>query len=135
MCLLICIAYALNYFILFHISWCYSHCSQCRFPRTYSLTQQFTCLCPREFVAYDCQDSCRATGTHRRHLCSKPGALARLTLIHIYIYRQWTPETTNNVVGDFSKDSQRPCRPGPQASSRKSRKGGTSFKLVYFAQF
>ena len=107
MCLLICIAYALNYFILFHISWCYSHCSQCRFPRTYSLTQQFTCLCPREFVAYDCQDSCRATGTHRRHLCSKPGALARLTLIHIYIYRQWTPETTNNVVEHFSKDSQR----------------------------
>ena len=53
--------------------------------RTYSLTQQFTCLCPREFVAYDCQDSCRAAGTHRRHLCSEPGALARLTLIHIYI--------------------------------------------------
>ena len=36
-------------------------------------------------------------------------------------------------VGHFSKGCQRPWWPGPQGSSRKSRKGRIRLKLVYFA--
>ena len=42
------------------------------------LAHQFTCLCQWELVTYDTVKQLPHTGTHR-HLCGKPGGLARLS--------------------------------------------------------